>query len=400
MAFSLAGFGAGFASKAASRLDEERVRSEKLQDEARQNATRQRLAKQAKRDQEKALAEEMASQLSLYFSPEQASQIMSKGLGAAKEALRMSGDLVSKGYSPQPLFNLSSATDMSDEDSSEMTAAVASSPQPIGTVTQASQKTDLEATSTSSNGFVNLDYYLSSMKPADNEQATLDAAYDVAVQKSINGKTAEIRDKQARYAEELLTQIKKKDAALNTEKEGASSPFSKSTIDTMLKTQMKLALQENDFSVDLEGRLAEKIGGRVAQYNVSVIQANTNLRILNTGEDNTPMSVQLNALTKDNVANAVKKIQLDARKQHSSDSQGGIADRRVNMDSPFERYVNDADGKEVDMLQVNAKKGMYKIGDIVYTTILENGVPITRLQVYTGIALNSRHNNFIDAGTI
>ena len=400
MAFSLAGFGAGFASKAASRLDEERVRSEKLQDEARQNATRQRLAKQAKRDQEKALAEEMASQLSLYFSPEQASAIMGKGLGAAKEALRMSGDLVSKGYSPQPLFNLSSATDMSDEDSSEMTAAVASSPQPVGTVTQASQKTDLEATSTSSNSFVNLDYYLSSMKPADDEQATLDAAYAVAVQKSINGKTAEIRNKQASYAAELLTQIKKKDAALNTDEEGASSPFSKSTIDTMLKTQMKLALQENDFSVDLEGRLAEKIGGRVAQYNVSVIQANTNLRILNTGEDNTPMSTQLNVLTKDNVANAVKKIQLDARKQHSSDSQGGIADRRVNMDSPFERYVNDADGKEVDMLQVNAKKGMYKIGDIVYTTVLENGVPITRLQVYTGIALNSRHNNFIDAGTI
>lgn len=400
MAFSLAGFGAGFASKASERIDEERVRSEKLQDEARQIATQQRLRKQAKRDQEKALAEEMASQLSIYFSPEQASEIMGKGLGAAKEALRMSGDLVSKGYSPQPLFNLSSTTNMSDEDSSEMVEAVASSPEAIGTITQASQETDLEATSASRNGFVNLDYYLSSMKPADEEQATLDAAYSIAVQKSINGKTSEIRDRQAAYAAELLQQIKKKDAALTVEEDGTSSPFSKSTIDTMLKTQMKLALQENDFNVDLEGRLAEKIGGRVAQYNVSVIQANTNLRILNTGEDNTPMSTQLNALTKDNVANAVKKIQLDARKQHSSDSQGGIADRRVNMNSPFERYVNDADGKEVDMLQVNAKKGMYKIGDIVYTTVVENGVPITRLQVYTGIALNSRHNNFIDAGTI
>ncbi len=400
MAFSLAGFGAGFASKASERIDEERVRSEKLQDEARQIATQQRLRKQAKRDQEKALAEEMASQLSLYFSPEQASQIMGRGLGAAKEALRMSGDLVSKGYSPQPLFNLSSSTNMSDEDSSEMNAAVASSPQPIGTVTQASQKTDLEATSTSGNGFVNLDYYLSSMKPADDEQATLDAAYAVAVQKSINGKTAEIRDKQGSYAAELLTQIKKKDAALSTDEEGASSPFSKSTIDTMLKTQMKLALQENDFSVDLEGRLAEKIGGRVAQYNVSVIQANTNLRILNTGEDNSPMSTQLNALTRDNVSNAVKKIQLDARKQHSSDSEGSIVDRRVNMDTPFERYVADADGNKIDMLQVNARKGMYKIGDIVYTTVLENGVPITRLQVYTGISLNNKHNNFIDAGTI
>jgi len=400
MAFNFTALLGGMASGLSERINIEEAKLEKAADRAYTRSEQERLARRAKREKEKLITEELASQLSLYFSPEQATQIMSKGLGAAKEALRMSGDLVSKGYSPQPLFNLSSATDMSDQDSSEMTAAVASSPQPIGTVTQAAQKNDLEATSTSSNGFVNLDYYLSSMKPADDEQATLDAAYAVAVQKSINGRTPEIRDKQSRYAAELLTQIKKKDAALNTEKEGESSPFSKSTIDTMLKTQMKLALQENDFSVDLEGRLAEKIGGRVAQYNVSVIQANTNLRILNTGEDNTPMSVQLNTLTRDNVANAVKKIQLDARKQHSSDSQGGIADRRVNMDSPFERYVNDADGKEVDMLQVNAKKGMYKIGDIVYTTILENGVPITRLQVYTGIALNSRHNNFIDAGTI
>lgn len=400
MAFNFTALLGGMASGLSDRIDIEEAKLEKAADRAYTRSEQQRLARRAKREKEKLIAEEMASQLSLYFSPEQASQIMSKGVGAAKEALRMSGDLVSKGYSPQPLFNLSSATDMSDNDSSEMTLAVASSPQPIGTVTQTSQKTDLEATSTSGNGFVNLDYYLSSMKPADDEQATLDAAYAVAIQKSINGRTAEIRDKQSRYAAELLTQIKKKDAALNTEKEGESSPFSKSTIDTMLKTQMKLALQENDFSVDLEGRLAEKIGGRVAQYNVSVIQANTNLRILNTGEDNNPMSVQLNALTKDNVANAVKKVQLDARKQHSSDSQGGIADRRVNMDSPFERYVNDADGKQVDMLQVNAKKGMYKIGDIVYTTVLENGVPITRLHVYTGIALNSRHNNFIDAGTI
>jgi hypothetical protein len=400
MAFNFTALLGGMASGLSERIDIEEAKLEKAADRAYTRSEQERLARRAKREQEKIIAEEMASQLSLYFSPEQASQIMGKGLGAAKEALRMSGDLVSKGYSPQPLFNLSSATDMSDKDSSEMTLAVASSPQPIGTVTQASQKTDLEATSTSGNGFVNLDYYISSMKPADDEQATLDTAYAIAIQKSINGKTAEIRNKQARYAEELLTQIKKKDAALNTEEEGASSPFSKSTIDTMLKTQMKLALQENDFSVDLEGRLSEKIGGRVAQYNVSVIQANTNLRILNTGEDNTPMSKQLNVLTKDNVANAVKKIQLDARKQHSSDSQGGIADRRVNMDSPFERYVNDAGGKQVDMLQVNAKKGMYKIGDIVYTTVLENGVPITRLHVYTGIALNSKHNNFIDAGTI
>jgi len=85
MAFSLAGFGAGFASKAASRLDEERVRSEKLQDEARQIATRQRIAKQAKRDQEKALAEEMMGTLTaLGLSEEQAGNVVKQGKGSFK----------------------------------------------------------------------------------------------------------------------------------------------------------------------------------------------------------------------------------------------------------------------------------------------------------------------------
>ncbi len=49
MAFSLQGFGAGFASKMSQRLDEDRIRQEKLQDEAGREATRVRLAKQAER---------------------------------------------------------------------------------------------------------------------------------------------------------------------------------------------------------------------------------------------------------------------------------------------------------------------------------------------------------------
>jgi hypothetical protein len=29
---------------------------------------------------------------------------------------------------------------------------------------------------------------------------------------------------------------------------------------------------------------------------------------------------------------------------------------------------------------------------------MENGMPVTRIKVYTGIVLSSTHNNFIDAG--
>ena len=72
---------------------------------------------------------------------------------------------------------------------------------------------------------------------------------------------------------------------------------------------------------------------------MAVIQANTNIRLLNMGEDNAPISLQVNALTKSNVQNAIKKIQLHARKQNTdTDGAGGITDRRVNADSPFARY--------------------------------------------------------------
>lgn len=85
MAFSLAGFGAGFAGKLSERLNEDRVRAEKLIDENRQIATRQRLAKQAEREQEKKIAEEMLGTLkALGLSDDQAANVVGQGKGSFK----------------------------------------------------------------------------------------------------------------------------------------------------------------------------------------------------------------------------------------------------------------------------------------------------------------------------
>jgi hypothetical protein len=168
----------------------------------------------------------------------------------------------------------------------------------------------------------------------------------------------------------------------------------------MLKTQMKLALEANDFSVDLEGRLSQKIGDRVPEYNVAVIVANKNVRTLNTGEDNTPMVPQLNLVTKSNVQNAVKKIQLHARNQHTIEPTSQLTDRRVNPNEPFERFATNESGKQVDVLQQRASQGAYKIGDIVYVTEVQDGIPVTKIHVYTGVYTSDKHKNFIDAGKI
>ena len=121
MAFSLQGFGAGFASKLTDRLDEERQRQEKLQDEATSIATRQRLAKQAKRDEEKRIAEELAGSLSVYFDDKQVEAIMGKGMGAGKEILSQAQVAASNGYAVAPLLNMSSAADLTDQETTDFT---------------------------------------------------------------------------------------------------------------------------------------------------------------------------------------------------------------------------------------------------------------------------------------
>ena len=76
----------------------------------------------------------------------------------------------------------------------------------------------------------------------------------------------------------------------------------------------------------------------------------------------------------------------------------------LNVDELFDHIKKEqdaqVDGSKVDMLQQNAKRGKYKIGDIVYTTTVQNGATITRMHVYTGVSLSKQHNNFIDAGKI
>ena len=411
MAFNLGAFIGGASKQIVSDIEREEEYALKMKQISETEAMRQRSARASERRKEQLVAEEMASRLSLYYNPKQVSEIMGKGLGAAQELVTMSSELASKGFDPKPLYNFSSDADMSEEETAELVSAVAATPNistgvpsTVEATSEVSQETDLEATGADSavTGTINLEYYTTSMKPADDEQATLDAAYSIAIQKSLTGKTQAIREKNSKYAESLLEQIKKKDAALKGDDDAEdSSPFSKSSIENMFKTQMKLALDANEFSTDQEGRLSQKIGDRVPEYNVAVIQANTNIRLLNMGEDNAPMSLQVNALTKSNVQNAIKKIQLHARKQNTdTDGAGGITDRRVNADSPFARYSSGTDGSKVDMLQQNAKRGKYKIGDIVYTTTVQNGATITRMHVYTGVSLSKQHNNFIDAGKI
>ena len=390
MAFSLQGFGAGFASKMSQRLDEDRIRQEKLQDEARQQATRLRIAKQAQREKEKKVAEELTGSLSVYFSPEEVDAIMQRGVGAAKEALVLGQGAAAKGMSASPLINLPSST-LSTEESTEFANEVISKKEDLPTITTSAmdlEKTDTETPPTQKTGLFNLDYYGSIMAPADEEQASLDSAYAIAVQKSITGKTKAIRDKYTNLAEQYLEKIKEKDAAVKGEGD-ESSPFSKESLTTIEKQARKDALEENNFNVDLEGRLLQKVGDNVPEYNVAMMQAAARMRIKTTGEDGQPMSYQAHQLQKDYVTNAINKLQLYARSTVQNPTE-----------TSKKRLKHESQPIQVNQMNENAMAGQYRIGDIVLVTETVDGVPITRIKIYTGMAINATHNNFIDAGAM
>jgi hypothetical protein len=390
MAFSLQGFGAGFASKMSQRLDEDRIRQEKLQDEARQQATRLRIAKQAQREKEKKVAEELTGSLSVYFSSEEVDAIMQRGVGAAKEALVLGQGAAAKGMSASPLINLPSST-LSTEESTQFANEVISKKEDLPTITTSAmdlEKTGTETPPTQKTGLFNLDYYGSIMAPADEEQASLDSAYAIAIQKSITGKTKEIRAKYEKLAEQYLEKIKEKDAAVKDEGD-ESSPFSKESLTTIEKQARKDALEENNFNVDLEGRLLQKVGDNVPEYNVAMIQAASRMRIKTTGEDGQPMSYQANQLQKDYVTNAINKLQLYARNTVQNPTE-----------TSKKRLKHESQPIQVDQMNENETTGQYRIGDIVLVTETINGVPMTRIKIYTGIAISATHNKFIDAGAM
>ena len=106
MAFSLQGFGAGFASRVSSRMDEERVKEDRAKEKAEDLATKQRLATQSKRNKEKAIMSDLTENLAVFYTPEQVEDILSNGKGAAKHAITMGAGYSAEGMDPSEYYSM------------------------------------------------------------------------------------------------------------------------------------------------------------------------------------------------------------------------------------------------------------------------------------------------------
>ena len=367
MAFSLAGFGAGFASKASDRIDEERVRSEKLQDEARTIATQQRLRKQAKRDTEKALAEEMIGTLKMLgYSDSNAAQIASNGKGAGQIAIDAAQQGLAKGVDANTIFNFSSVSgDGSAADQEVVNSTIeAASPKDIG---------DLNATSDAATAKTNDDVLTREFGINLDVWKNLYAEPE-KIETSYSSRLAVISQKIARPTKDtnidaLKAEQKSLLADLATMKdaeraeEGTTTPsFTLGTISANVSEIRRGALTKFGFKIGLDDSIENLNDGNQHLADVASMEISYQLNQRNLGIQDPNMA---------NTSAAIRSTALSGLKSYGYDIVNDEVKAANIIKVPEETDFADA-----------VAQGQYKAGQVVQTTGKDGG---PMLVVYTGV---------------
>ena len=385
-------------TREAERMYEERqVKAEER--EERRFAKRQAAAAAKDRKQAEKDAAELASALSVFYQPDRVTEIMSKGKTAANWYLETGGKLAEKGLAREPLFAPAqpaatgtstaaaapAAPSLTDEEQESFVLEVAEQTEAVSTPIPS----DVPAKQSS----VNFGYLAKAFAPADDEQATLDAAYAVAFQKSMTATTEDERNKYDRLAKSYLQGIYDKDQKLKDEGQ-ESDAFSSTTINSNINGFYTRAL--NDFGIEatLKDGVLQSLSGKLPENQTAIIQANMQVQMLNR-KDGQIVSSDAENLFRSNVSGAVRKLQAYGMRQ----AQG--------LDIPTEDTTQDTTGKKLVDRRVNTLADpvpvadlmtdtyKYKVGDVIFVRE-EDGS--TSVRVFTGVQITPTHNMFVNAG--
>jgi len=367
MAFSLAGFGAGFASKASDRIDENRVRSQKLQDEARTIATQQRLRKQAKRDTEKALAEEMVGTLKMLgYSDDNAAQIASNGKGAGKIAIEAAQKGLAKGVDANTIFNFSSVSgDGSSGDQEIVNSTIeAASPKDMGDLNGTSEavatKTDTDILSREFG--INTDVWKNLYAEPEKIETSYSARLAVISQKLARPtKDVNVDDLKSEQTK-LLADLKTMKEAERAE-EGTTTPsFTLGTISANVSEIRRGALTKFGFKIGLNDSIENLNDGNQHLADVASMEISYQLNQRNLGIQDPNMA---------NTSAAIRSTALSGLQSYGQDviSDPTKATSVINVPQAAD-------------FAAGVENGQYKAGQVVQTTGA-GGVPM--YVVYTGV---------------
>lgn len=369
MAFNIGAFGAGFANKLSSRIDEERVRSEELQDETRREATQVRLRNQAKRDAKKATAEEyLGAFKALGLSDAQAAELAAQGKTAGDMYLKWGQKALENGDDVSELFKFSSVKgDGSAEDGEVINSTIdaTATPGPIGSLeatseanTTAPEGGDILLREFGINTKVVAGYY---PKPGPKEKTFSGRLFTISNKLSDATENTDVTALKAEQTQ-LLADLKAMKDAERAE-EGTTTPsFTLGTISANVSEIRRGALTKYGFKIGLDDSIDNLNEGNQHLADVATMEISYQLTQRNQGINDPNMN---------NTAAALHTTALSSLKSYGFDM--------INDATKATKIVN---VPEVATFASAVEQGQYKAGQVVQTTN-ESGNPM--YVVYTGI---------------
>ncbi len=349
MAFSLQGFGAGFASKLTDRLDEERTRQERLQDEATSIATRQRLAKQAKRDEEKRIAEETIGMLTMLgYDEKTAASIAGKGKAASEFAVTAGQQALQKGVDPNTVFNFSSG-ELGAEDQDTINKTIdAAEPADIGGFTSTEGETSTLVSGTG----INLQAYKDLFAKPAKIESSFSARLAVISQELAQNPDRDNADVLKQEQAALLADLEKMKEA-EREKTGTNTEsYTLSGVSTAVREVRSNALSRFGFKLGLNDTIDNMESGQEYLADIANLSAVSQLTTRNEKIQSESMNFAIRGL-------------YDSAKV-------GLADYAFEQKNSGKVETEETAQQFVD----KAKANQYRIG-----TVVNDG---TNLYVYTG----------------
>lgn len=364
MAFNLGAFVGGFSEKLTERIEAEEERVNKRMEEERQLAMKQRAARQAKREKEKAYAEETLGLLSMLgYNDEIAAEIMKKGKGATEFAISTGQEALGK-MDVNALWTLPSVSGNMDVDDQKIIdstltgeeAVMAQNPLTAG-VTGQQQATG--------GGFgLNQELYAQLYAPPNEYENTFSARLAKISQQKVRT-TDPDKLKALELEEQQLLDDLRRMKENERENTGSNTPsFNLGTVSSATNAVRKSQLNSVGFKTDLEGNIVGELEGREGAYYAAELATAQTLQSTYGSLNDQAMNDNIRSI-QNNARNGI--LAYGKRQQYLESIGKGTS-----------YFKGQADSKTVEE---NINKGMYKVGDVIQVQT-KAGIKIV---VYTGV---------------
>lgn len=386
MAFNLGAFVGGFSEKLTERIEAEEERVNKRMEEERQLAMKQRAARQAKREKEKAYAEETLGLLSMLgYNDEIAAEIMKKGKGATEFAISTGQEALGK-MDVNALWTLPSVSGNMDTDDQKIIDSTLTGEEAVMAQNPLTAGVSGQQQATGGGFGLNQELYAQLYAPPNEYENTFSARLAKISQQKV--RTTDPDKLKALELEEtqLLDDLRrmKENERENT---GSNTPsFNLGTVSSATNAVRKSQLNSVGFKTDLEGNIVGELEGREGAYYAAELATAQTLQSTYGSLGDQAMNDNIQSIQN----NARNGIIAYGKRQQYLDSVGETT-------SYFKDSVTDVEFSK------NIDDGMYKVGDVIVVketkedangTLIETGRTI--MTVYTGVPdPNNKNNKFI-----